>query len=932
MLSRSPRASLLQRIATELSDPEQLAQRIAARERRARPDLAAAYAASRNSVEELVTGIVADVLALDRVGVNDNFFDLGGHSMLATQVLSRLRASLGADLSLSDFFAGPTVAGLAARIAETRDTGLETVAPIPRRPAGIPPPLSFAQQRLWFLDHLEPGSPAFNIPLAVRLQGRLDVTSLRRALSEVVRRHQILRSSFPSRDGGPVVEVRPPGALPLPIVDLSGLGAGEREAQSRILTARESRRPFDLARGPLLRSMLLRMESREHVLIVLLHHIAGDGWSLGVLVRELTALYMAAMSGNRRELAELPVQYTDFAHWQREWLREKGERLLSYWRGRLQGAPGLLDLRPDRPRPEIQSFRGATRRLSLDAAIAEPLKALARREGVTLFMALLAVFALLLHRRSGQKDMLIGTDVANRNWIETEGLIGFFVNQLVLRVDLSGDPTFRELLARIRQVTLEAYSHQDLPFDRLVEGLQVERSLSHPPLFQAKLILQNAPEGRVELPELTLSSIEVDNTAANLDLTLALWDLPAGLTGWTNYRTDLFSEGTIARLGSEFESLMRAATARPHAHVGELMEALMQTDKKQHQAEGGRPQPDFSKLRSMKPKAVAIPGGEVVIRELLSQGQTLPLVLRPALPGIDLVDWVVSHREALEADLLRHGGILFRGFGIDSPEPFERLASSFCSDLFNENGEHPRQSVSGKVYTPVFFPPDQQLLWHNENSFNHRWPRKIFFCCAKAPEIGGETPIVDSRQVYQRLRPELVDRFAELQVQYVRTYGTGLGLDWRAVLQIDEQEEVAGRCAEQRLQFEWLDEDRLKTYAFRPAVVRDPKTDAMSWFNQAQHWHISCLDPFTRQSLLSVFRQEELPRQCRFGDGGVIEDAEMAEVLAAYRSLEVSFPWQEGDVMMLDNLLTAHGRNPFTGERKILVAMGEMTSFDDLQA
>ncbi len=317
--------------------------------------------------------------------------------------------------------------------------------------------------------------------------------------------------------------------------------------------------------------------------------------------------------------------------------------------------------------------------------------------------------------------------------------------------------------------------------------------------------------------------------------------------------------------------------------------------------------------------------------ESLPGGNLLPRVCSPAVSDLDLVEWTKNSLELIETQLVQHGAILFRGFTVDSPQEFEKFALAICPELFNENGEHPRRTVSGKVYTPVFYPPDKQLLWHNENSFNHRWPTKIWFCCLNPASAGGETPLVDSRKVYRLIDPKVRKRFEEKQVMYVRNYGNRMGLDWQTVFQTSDQAKVARRCAEALMEFQWQDGDRLRTRCVRPAVVKHPLSGESVWFNQAQHWHVSCLDAEARQVLTSSFQEDELPRHCYYGDGSPIEDSVMKGILDVYQELEVSFPWQAGDIVMLDNLLTAHGRNPYAGERKMLVAMGAMMSYAEVE-
>jgi alpha-ketoglutarate-dependent taurine dioxygenase len=327
-------------------------------------------------------------------------------------------------------------------------------------------------------------------------------------------------------------------------------------------------------------------------------------------------------------------------------------------------------------------------------------------------------------------------------------------------------------------------------------------------------------------------------------------------------------------------------------------------------------------------KSISLTHEGLVEAGYLPGGKSLPLVMQPAQADLDLAEWTRNNVTFVEAELLKHGAILFRGFNVDSAPQFEQCALAVAPDLFNENGEHPRTFVSGKVYTPVFYPPEKLLLWHNENSFNHSWPTRIWFCCQQPAPLGGETPVVDSRQVFQRINPQIRRRFAAKRIMYVRNYGDGMGLDWQAVFQTTDKTEVERKCRDSLMEFEWKSGNRLRTQCLRPAVVRHPQTGESVWFNQAQHWHISCLDPEAREVITSSYSMEDLPRNCYYGDGTPIEDDVMQEILEVYGELESSFPWRRGDLLMLDNLLAAHGRKPYVGERKMLVAMGAMMNYD----
>jgi aspartate racemase len=437
---------------------------------------------------------------------------------------------------------------------------------IPRRANRDWAPLSFAQQRLWFINQLEPDSPAYNVPWVRRISGLLKVHSLEQSLNEIVRRHESLRTSFIIVDGEPVQVVSASESIAISIIDLSHLPHSEQQAQR--LAAEEAQRPFDLSRGLLLRASLLRVSEKEHVLLLVMHHIVTDGWSMGVLFRELMALYDAFANGKPSPLAELDIQYADFAVWQRLWLQgEELERQLSYWRQQLDGASGLLDLPTDRPRPAVQSYRGAKLGAVLPKDLSDRVNGLSQREGATLFMTLLAAFQALLSRYSGQSDICVGSPIANRNQGKIEDLIGVFVNTLVLRTDLSEDPSFQELLRRVKEVALEAYAHQDLPFEKLVEELQPERSLSRNPLFDAMFVLQNAPASTVKLPGVVLSPWSISNKTTRFDLEVHVWDRADGLACTFIYNTDLFDEATIIRMMGHFQVLLEGVAADPQRRL-----------------------------------------------------------------------------------------------------------------------------------------------------------------------------------------------------------------------------------------------------------------------------------------------------------------------------------------------------------------------------
>jgi amino acid adenylation domain-containing protein len=525
----------------------------------------------RSPSEELVASVWRQVLGVDRVGTDENFFELGGHSLLATQVASRVRKVFGVEIELRQLFARPTVAGLARHIEASRRNGqnmsFKPIVPVSRNGELQ---LSFAQQRLWFLDKLVAGSPVYNMPTALRLKGQLNVRPLGQALTEIVRRHEPLRTTFPEVDGQPVQVLAPPRPISLPLIDLSDLGAAECEREARWRAEAEAQVPLDLSNGPLLRVSVLRLAEEDHVLLLTMHHIVSDGWSMGVLLRELMTLYEAFVDGRDSPLSELPIQYADFAAWQREWLSgELLEAQLEFWKKKLAGV-SVLELPADKPRPPVQSFTGAHERLAFSEELSEAVKALSMREGTTLFMTLLAAFKVLLRYYTGQHDIVVGTPVANRNREAIEGLIGFFVNTLVLRTELSDEMSFSELLGQVREVALDAYAHQDVPFEKLVEELQPERDLSRNPLVQVFCVLQNLPSLKLEMAGLNAEILEAELGTTKFDLTLYITETESGLLTAFEYSSELFEAATIKQMLKHYERLLEEIVTTPDKRLSEF--------------------------------------------------------------------------------------------------------------------------------------------------------------------------------------------------------------------------------------------------------------------------------------------------------------------------------------------------------------------------
>ena len=518
-----------------------------------------------------------------------------GHSLLATQLVSRIREAFELEVPLSEIFTSPTISQLEPRLSQLRmdknGLSLPTIEP---RESGRQLPLSWAQERLWFLNQLERESNTYNMPWTIRVSGHLDMSALEQSLSKVVARHEVLRTSFLTENGIPKQVIKPNANINIERIDLRQQSEAEREIKLSQLLQTEVETPFNLEKAPLIRCSLLQLEDQESVLLLNIHHIIFDGWSMKILTEELSSLYKAFSANKPSPLAPLPIQYADYALWQRENFTEKRlQTQLDYWKRELADAPELLQLPTDRPRPSVQGYGGATKRFSLSSKLTNNLDALSVQYGTTLFMLLQTVLAVLLHRYSGQTDILIGSPIANRNRSEIESLIGFFVNTVVLRNRMEDNPSFEKLLTQVKETTLKAYEHQDVPFERVVELLQPQRSMSHSPLFQVMFSFQSTSMDELELPGVSLSQLDLESTTAKFDLTLSMTETERGLEGAWEYATDLFDDSTIERMATHFENLLEAIVENPAQKVGELP-LLSKTERHQLLVEWNNTQSEYA--------------------------------------------------------------------------------------------------------------------------------------------------------------------------------------------------------------------------------------------------------------------------------------------------------------------------------------------------
>lgn len=906
------------------------------------------------NAERFIHRLWVQLLHIERIGVDDDFFQLGGHSLSGTILLFRLGEATGVKFNLVDLFSAPTVRAMAQRLE--RALGLDqddraaldqAFASLLERRSQVTEQiqahdhsdlertyrLSHAQQRLYMAElTAESPSGTFNMPGAVRLRGPLAVDRLATALDLIESRHGTLRTQFLVKAGVPVQRLRPQGARRLERHDLRHLVADDRDRELTRLLQRDAVEPFDLARAYVWRTSLIQLDTDDHVLTMTFHHICADGWSLTLFIEELSEAYAALVNDREPQLAHLGLQYVDYSVWERDHADAGGwERDRLYWTDYLRSFALTPFLRTDRARPATARLdHGHSLDLRLSAELRERLYELATANQATLYQVLLTAYFAALRPFAVRDDLLVGTDVANRNRPETDRLIGFFINQLVMSAYVEGHSSLLGLLHQVRDMAYDAYDHQDLPFDELVKACGGERDPAFAPLFQVKFFFETTGHRVLRLGELALEPLATDPGAARLDLTMGIREDGDSLGGFLNYNTDLFEEATATAILEHFLYIVDRLAAGENPTIEALNTQLQQVSREKASRARDRRRDGLRGRERESTRRVA-ESAELVQMAPLRPSGLLPLLITPVREGVDLAAWIETNQSQIAELLPRHGALMFRGFAQgEKVEYFERCARGLISRIFTHNGEHRPITENGAVQVPVAYSAEHQLLWHNENTFNHLFPSKILFGCSIPAERGGETPLVDSRLLFEALDPALRERFMRYGVQYMRNYSAELGLTWAKVFGTEDRSEVERICRESHTEFEWREGNRLTTRATRPAAVQHPRTGAWCWTNQSQHWHISCLAEETRASIQALYSDRDYPRQALFGDGSPISDDDMAQILATYRRLEIATPWQQGDLVLVDNLMVAHGRNAYVGPRKLFVSLGDMISYDNL--
>ena len=895
------------------------------------PDLSSSsqYEPPQSKLEETLAAIWSEVLGVDRVGRHDNFFELGGHSLLALQVLARIRAAGLQSLALRDLFKSPVLCELAllASTGGNDVVGDTPLCPITRREQM---PLSPAQKGLWLVDRMAGCSSeriAYNMSAALNLTGQLDTEAIKSTLDVIIDRHEVLRTRYPENEvGEPIAVIASENPVEVEWVDLVNLEGVQQHDQARQLMEEHAQRAFDLSSGPLLRAAVIRLSPRSHLLLLCAHHIVFDGWSEAVFIKEFVTTYRALIGEGKKVLPDLPIQYVDYAAWHEKALSgEAFEQSATFWRRYLSDAPPLSTLPGDFARPSQVSHAGSALSMTFSPDQSQALNKLAAQRGTTLFTLLLASFQLLMHRQTRQHDLIVGTDVAGRSHPDVEPLIGFFVNVIPLRSRLSdGQIDFGHWLEQVQTSVLDAFDHQNVPFDKIVELSGIGRERDRSPLIQTLFVLQNTPTERFSIPGLEVEVMPQPRQESKFDMAIFVNESDTGLSVEWVYATALYRRETIEHLTGAWQSLLAQIVEAPNMPVEEFRLPLMEKHAMQNKLSKGS---KLNKLGSLKSQPGARPStnSDSPIRTaLLDEKRVFPLVIEAADADLDAVAWATSQRDFIEQNLRKHAGILFRNFGLTTPQEFEAFAEAIQPGLYGNYGDLPKKEGGRNTYRSTPYPERQMILYHNESSHLERWPRKQLFFCEFPSPVGGATPIVDCREMLRQLPADVVEEFERKGLLYVRTFTRNLDVSWRDFFKTDSKEEVEARLKEGGIEWQWLGDDELQTRTRCPAVVTHPVTGDRVFFNQVQLHHVSCLEPDVKEDLLGMVGQERLPRNVYFGDGSVISDEMMKVVGDAYEACAVRFDWRRGDVVMVDNMLAAHARDPYEGPRKIVVAMGDI--------
>lgn len=751
------------------------------------------------------------------------------------------------------------------------------------------------------------------------LVGSLNATAFVRAWQEVIDRHTALRSAFLWKGlDKPLQVVRKQASLVHEFSDWRASSETQQQEQLEAYLRRDRDEGVDLSRAPLMRIALFQTDDHEHLFVWTHHHLILDGWSLPIIFKEVFSFYEAANQSRQIALPS-PRRYRDYIAWLE---RQDISAAEQFWREELTGLGTATQIAPGISNEKSPTIYGEEH-LLLSEAESQAVAEFSRTHGLTINTLAQAAWGLVLAQLTGRQDVVFGATVSGRptDLPGVESMVGLFINTLPVRVriDDGGSETLEWLnQLQKRQVQARQYEFTPLAQTRAWSDLPREQSL-----FDTLLVYENYPTDMASSDVSPSLQIRDFNARERGNYPLVIKATSAGrISLGTLHDTRQFQPDFIQSLLRKIQLVLTTFASEPHRPLSTLSTTLRDAEKKERKMKKRkRREINLASFENVNPSAVSSAATELVKRDYVNDTQ-YPLVVTPALDDVDVIDWARSHLDEIDSDLARHGAILFRGFGVMTPDEFQNFALAVCSELFDEYGDLPREK--DKVYKSTPYPEDKTILFHNESSHMHRWPMKQFFGCMIPSQEGGETPIVDCRRVYQELDREIVEQFQEKGLLYVRNFVESLDVSWRDFFGTEDRSKVEDYCERNRIEFAWTAKDGLRTKQRSPGVAKHPKTGEFVFFNQVQLHHPACLDGAMRDSVEQLFQPEEMPRNVFYGDGSPIPDAVIQEILRVYWDVCAKFPWERGDVIMVDNMLTAHARNPFRGQRKIVVALADM--------
>lgn len=843
--------------------------------------------------------VIAEALGIEEVPVDASFLDLGGNSLSALRVQMRLREN-GLQVSLEEMLSAPTLTELAESVIHEDPEASRSAVRVAARSF----PLSAAQQRFWFLQHADDADDAsFHVPSHLRLVGELDVAALRRAMEQMHQRHDVLRSRFPTDESG-AVTMEVVDALDVPLsVTIDATGTLIRE------TIEE---PFDLEQGPVWRALLMQSGENQYDLVVVFHHLVADIWALRVFFDELWTLYRAHRRGQPVELPALRYTYGQITETeQQDTTRHDVDQ--QFWSQQLAEAPAgmTLSLRQDRT---VQATP-ATIEFTINEKTAQLVRDFASHSSATPFAVYLGAFAGLLRDRTGCEDLLVGTELYNRSRPGADAVLGVFVNQVPIRMNVSHNPTFKELVNAARDTLRLTLQHGGFPFQEINKLSSVRPGQS---LFQTK-ILYNLYDGKGERPDdgLLVSYPDIDEVAAPFDVTMRLLERTDGtgaVRGAITYKASMFDHSEVDQLIDRYLRIVDSAVAQPDSRLSSLVKTARSTERKATMS-----------VRSMRGRRRSSSGDVIASEVLPEQNGLQPLLVRPTVAGVDLATVIASRRDFVEEKLIQHGAIMFRGFEVRSVESFREAATAVHPEFVEyTEPSTPRGEYEDKVYVSSEYPAWYEIPLHGELSYTYEWPMKALFFSKRPATKGGATTVGDARRILERLDRRVLRKFEEKGIMYIRNYGEGMLVPWQTVFKTDDPNDVQAHCdANPPMSCEWLADSVLRTRQIRPATRVHPVTGQKVWFNQAHIFHPYSLGADMRDKLVEQFGPEGLPVTAAYGDGEPIEDRDLDAIYDAMTSTRYSTPWEQGDVLLADNMLVSHGREAFEGERETVVCFVE---------